>query len=207
MKKQIPTALLSFKSPTILSKALLLPILIVLIASKCLAQNAKEVPPDSIKYAGSLYEKVTAKPKYPRTIGYLSFIFPLEVLQGGKLTGNFAHHTTSIGFPVGVNVLYSEHFGFSYEFSPTIKASGGSSKVSNILFDPGTMFRFNHGFTIISRLAFETSGRYGFTPVFNQVYAHTKDVNYFVSLSLPNRFGNADPYSIGLSLQLGFTFN
>jgi hypothetical protein len=170
-------------------------------------QNVKEVPPDSIKYAGSLYQKVTDKPKYPRVVGYLSFILPLETLQNGTFTPNFDHHTTSIGFPVGVNVLYSDRFGFSYEFTPTVKASGGSSKMSNLLFDPGTMFRFDHGFTIITRLAFETSGRYGFTPVFNQVYARTKAVNYFVALSLPNRFGNADPYSIGLNLQIGFTFN
>ena len=185
---------------------LLLPIF-VFIETKALAQNVKEVPPDSIIYSGALYQKVSSKPKYPRVVGYLSFILPLETLQDGKLNGNFAHHITSIGFPVGVNVLYSDHFGFSYEFVPTIKASGGSSKTSNILFDPGTMFRFDHGFTIITRLAFETSGRYGFTPVFNQVYARTKAVNYFVALSLPNRFGNADPYSLGLNFQLGFTFN
>ena len=171
------------------------------------AQNAKEVPPDSIKYEGALYEKVAPKPKYPKVVGYLSFIFPLQTLQGGTLSPNFDHHTTSVGFPVGVNVLYSDRFGFSYEFTPTVKVSGGSSKMSSLLFDPGTMFRFEHGFTIITRLAFETSGRYGFTPVFNQVYARTKTVNYFVALSLPNRFGNADPYSIGLNLQMGFTFN
>jgi len=64
-----------------------------------------------------------------------------------------------------------------------------------------------HGFTFISRLAFKTSGRYGFTPVFNQVYAHTKDVNYFVALSTPARFGNSQPASIGLNLQIGFAFN
>jgi len=108
---------------------------------------------------------------------------------------------------VGVNVLYSDKFGFSYEFTPTIKAGGGTSKMSNLLFDPGTMFRFQHGFTFISRLAFETSGRYGFTPVFNQVYARSKDVNYFVALSTPVRFGNSAPSSIGLNFQVGFTFN
>jgi hypothetical protein len=69
------------------------------------------------------------------------------------------------------------------------------------------MFRFDHGFTIISRLAFETSGRYGFAPVFNQVYACTKDVNYFVPLSLLKRFGESEAATIGLNLQLGFTFN
>lgn len=171
------------------------------------AQNAREVPPDSIQYKGTLYQKADMKPKYPRAVGYVSFILPLETLQGGSFTPNFSHHATSIGFPVGVNVLYSDHFGFSYEFTPTIKAADGSSKVSNLLFDPGTMFRFEHGFTLITRLAFETSGRYGFTPVFNQVYARTKAVNYFVALSLPSRFGNAAPYSLGLNLQIGFTFN
>ncbi len=171
------------------------------------AQNVKEVPPDSIVYAGSLYRKVASKPKYPRAVGYLSFILPLETLQGGNFTPNFNHHTTSIGFPVGVNVLYSDRFGFSYELTPTIKASGGTSKVSNLLIDPGTMFRFDHGFTIITRLAFETEGRYGFTPVFNQIYARTKAVNYFVALSLPNRFGDNAAYSLGLNLQIGFIFN
>jgi hypothetical protein len=171
------------------------------------AQTVPKVSPDSIVYNGDLYQKVKAKSAYPRVVGYLSFILPLETLQSGAFTPNFDHHTTSIGFPVGVNVLYSKTFGFSYEFTPTIKASGGTSKMSNLLFDPGAMFRFDHGFTFISRLAFETSGRYGFTPVFNQVYAHTKDVNYFVALSLPARFGNNQAASVGLNLQLGFTFN
>jgi hypothetical protein len=171
------------------------------------AQTAKEVPPDSIQYRGTLYQKVKPKTTYPKVVGYLSFILPLETLQNGSLTPNFDHHTTAIGFPVGINVLYSDRFGFSYEFTPTIKAEDGNSKETSLLFDPGTMFRFDHGFTIITRAAFETSGRYGFTPVFNQVYARTKDVNYFVALSLPNRFGNNEAYSLGLNLQLGFIFN
>src|ERR1700748_3559861 len=178
-----------------------------LIATHVFGQNVKEVPPDSIKYQGSLYQKVTPKPQYPKVVGYLSFILPLETLQSGTFTPNFDHHTTSIGFPIGVNVLYSDRFGFSYEFTPTVKSGGGTSKVSNLLVDPGTMFRFDHGFTIITRLAFETAGRYGFTPVFNQVYARTKDVNYFIAFSLPARFGNSQPASIGLNLQIGFTFN
>ena len=69
------------------------------------------------------------------------------------------------------------------------------------------MFRFEHGLTIISRLAFETQGRYGFTPVINQIYARTKDINYFVALSLPARFGNDLPASVGLNFQIGFIFN
>lgn len=143
---------------------------------------------------------------YPKAVGYVSFIIPFVTITKTAATPNF-NGTTSIGFPVGVNVLYSDSFGFSYEFTPTIKWGAGTSKMSNLLFDPGTMFRFDHGFTIITRLAFETSGRYGFTPVFNQVYAHTKYVNYFVAVSTPARFGNSQLPSIGLNLQLGFTFN
>jgi hypothetical protein len=171
--------------------------------------QVKDVPPDSIEYQGSLYQKAKAKSAYPKVVGYVSFILPLETLtlSTGKFAPNFSDHTTTIGFPVGVNVLYSDKFGFSYEFTPNIKASGGSSKMNDILFDPGTMFRFEHGFTIISRLAFDTNGRYGFTPVFNQVYARTKDVNYFVALSLPTRFGNSEAASLGLNMQIGFTFN
>jgi hypothetical protein len=181
---------------------------LVLLAPKIVsAQKIQEVPPDSIKFLGSIYQKVTTKPTYPRAVGYLSFILPLETYSSGTFAPNFSNQTTSIGFPVGVNVLYSDKFGFSYEITPTVKTSGGSSKMSNLLFDPGTMFRFSHGFTIISRLAFETAGRYGFTPVFNQVYARTKDVNYFVALSLPARFGDSAPASLGLNLQIGFTFN
>lgn len=190
-----------------LQLTILLTLILFCVLPCVYGQNVKEVPPDSIKYEGSLYQKVSPKPAYPKVVGYLSFILPLETLQSGTFTPNFDHHTSSIGFPVGVNVIYSDSFGFSYEFTPTVKASGGTSKMSSLLFDPGTMFRFDHGFTIITRLAFETSGRYGFTPVFNQVYARTKAVNYFVALSLPNRFGNSDPYSIGLNLQIGFTFN
>jgi len=148
---------------------------------------------------------------YPNVKGYLSFIVPIVTINKDKTTPNFKESTT-IGFPVGVNVYYSDRFGFSFEFTPSIVAQKpskgpGSSKTSNLLIDPGTMFRFKHGFTIITRLAFETQGRYGFTPVFNKVYLHTKAVNYFIAGSLPVRFGNMLPASIGANVQFGFTFN
>jgi len=167
--------------------------------------NAQNAATDTAKKR-SYHDREAKATTYPKTVGYLSFIVPLATANRNAITPNF-RDGTSIGFPVGVNVLYSNRFGFSFEFTPTIKWSGGSSKTSNILFDPGTMFRFDHGFTIITRLAFETSGRYGFTPVFNQVYARTKDVNYFVAMSLPARFGNSQLPTLGLNLQFGFTFN
>lgn len=187
-----------------LTKSILSAIIIFsLVSNKAFAQQAKT---DSIKMNPAAAPSATAPKTYPRAVGYLSFIVPVVTLDKNATTWNF-NGTTKIGFPVGVNVLYSERFGFSYEFTPTITATKASSKMSNLLFDPGTMFRFDHGFTIISRLAFETSGRYGFTPVFNQVYARSKYVNYFVAGSLPARFGNGAPASIGFNVQFGFTFN
>ena len=146
---------------------------------------------------------------YPKTVGYFSLILPIVTLNKEKITNDFSNFKDgfAIGFPVGVNILYSERFGFSYEITPTIQTKAGSTKTSKILFDPGTMFRFQHGFTIITRLAFETSGRYGFTPVFNKIVSRTKAANYFLAASLPCRFGNSDLPSIGGSLQFGFIFN
>jgi len=178
-------------------------ILFTLLSDNVFAQQVKN---DSTKINPAAAPSVSAPKTYPRAVGYLSFIVPIVAIDKNATTFNF-NGTTRIGFPVGVNVLYSDHFGFSYEFTPTITATKTSSKMSNLLFDPGTMFRFDHGFTIITRLAFETSGRYGFTPVFNQVYARTKYVNYFIAGSLPARFGNGAPASIGLNVQFGFTFN
>jgi hypothetical protein len=132
-------------------------------------------------------------------------------INKNETTTEFENATT-IGFPVGVNIYYSEKFAFSFEITPSVQWSHPSngpatSKTSNLLFDPGPMFRFKHGFNIITRLAFETQGRYGFTPVFNKVYLQTKAVNYFVALSIPATFGNSQPASVGLNLQIGFTFN
>ena len=161
--------------------------------------------------AAPVSQNSTTSQPYPYVKGYLSFIIPVVTINKNETTPNFKE-TTTIGFPVGLNVYYSDKFAFSYEFTPSIVASKpsgkpGTSKTSNLLFDPGPMFRFKNNFTIIARLAFETAGRYGFTPVFNKVYLKTKAVNYFIAGSLPVRFGNSAPASVGVNVQFGFTFN
>jgi len=185
----------------------------LLIPSQSLAQSAGPGTGTNDEVTAVKHHKrKLPEPTYPKVVGYLSFIIPTGTLQNNKITYNFASNT-KIGFPVGVNVLYRENFGFSFEFTPTIKTKtlSGSSSMSNLLFDPGPMFRFKHGFTIIPRLAFETSGRYGFTPVFNEVYLRTKVVNYFIAMSLPVRWGEdsgvMETSSVGLNVQFGFIFN
>lgn len=143
---------------------------------------------------------------YPRAVAYLSISVPITRIDRNQSYPNF-EKTTALGFPVGVNILYSNSFGFSYQLTPVITAQKGISKVTNLVFDPGPMFRFKHGLTLITRMAFETQGRYGFTPVINKVYLRTKAVNCFVAATLPARFGNNALPSLGANLQLGFTFN
>lgn len=148
---------------------------------------------------------------YPQVKGYLSFIIPWVTTQGRVTTPEFKTATT-VGFPFGIMILYSPTFGFSFEVTPSLMyehqtAKSPASKTSNVLFDPGPMFRFKHGWTFIPRLAFETGGRYGVTPVLNKIVARTKALNYFVAVSAPMRAGNSEPTSIGGNLQIGFIFN
>jgi hypothetical protein len=173
-------------------------------AQRSIAQTAESPT------ATTLVSPITS-PVYPQAKAYLSFIIPWITINKNTTSTEFETATT-IGFPVGIVILYSKHFGFSYEITPSIVAQKsdnktGTSKTSNLLFDPGPVFRFSHGINLVARLAFETQGRYGFTPVFNKVYLKTRAVDYWFSLSTPVRFGNNLPSSIGGNLQIGFTFN
>lgn len=142
---------------------------------------------------------------YPRVSVYLSVSEPLGSLSKNGFADNFSNGST-ITFPAGVNLLKSDHFGISFEIAPAIRIEKGMSKTSSIVFHPGTMFRFSHGFTFITRAAFESNGRFGFTTVCNQVIARTPLCNYFIAAANPVRFGNGQAASIGLNLQLGAAF-
>jgi hypothetical protein len=118
---------------------------------------------------------------------------------------NFSNVFT-VAFPFGINILKSEHFGLSFEIAPAIRTENNNSKVSSVLFHPGAMFRFNHGFTFIGRLAFETNGRFGVTPVFNQVVKKGKNSNLYIAVPLPVRFGNDLPVAVTPRIQVGVSF-
>jgi hypothetical protein len=142
---------------------------------------------------------------YPRIVEYFSVVHPLVNQDADGTHWNFDGSYT-VGFPFGVNVLKSDKTGFSAEVTPFINSGSGSNKVSNILFHPGIMFRYKKGFTFLTRAAFETQGRYGFTLVFNKVIARSKMNNYFIAVPLPVRFGADKPASFGVAFQLGVTF-
>jgi hypothetical protein len=142
---------------------------------------------------------------YPRVTGYFSVVQPLTTWTSNGFASNFGN-VYVVGFPFGVNILKSDNFGVSFEVAPAIRTEKNISKVNTVLFHPGAMFRFKHGFTFIGRLAFETNGRFGVTPVFNQVIKKGKDASLFVSVPFPVRFGNDLPTSISTGLQLGVSF-
>lgn len=144
-------------------------------------------------------------PAYPRVMGYFSVVQPIGAWNKDGFTGNF-NNVYTIGFPFGMNILKSDKFGVSFEVAPSIRTENHIAKVNSVLFHPGAMFRFKKGFTFIGRMAFETSGRFGFTPVFNQVIKRGKDANLFLSVPVPFRFGNNVPSSVGTGLQIGVSF-
>jgi hypothetical protein len=142
---------------------------------------------------------------YPRVTGYFSILHPLGTWNKEGFHGNFGDVYT-VAFPFGMNILKSDKFGISLEMAPAIRTERNIAKVNSVLFHPGAMFRFKHGFTFIGRMAFETNGRFGVTPVFNQVIKKGKDASFFVSVPVPVRFGNELPFSVTTGLQLGVSF-
>jgi hypothetical protein len=150
-------------------------------------------------------QELPPAPVYPKTVAYVSIIHPIVTMDKDATTYNFTTAYT-IGFPIGINLLKSDNIGFSFEIAPFIKSDKHSNKVSNILFHPGIMFRCKHGFTFVTRAAFETSGRYGVTPVFNKIVCRRPNSSYFLAASLPVRFGNDKTASIGGSFQIGINF-
>ncbi|MDP1744671.1 MAG: hypothetical protein Q8L90_03785 [Bacteroidota bacterium] len=142
---------------------------------------------------------------YPKTVGYISIVHPLVTFDESGTTTNFTDSYT-VGFPTGIHIVKNDKFGFSLEIVPFIKSNSGSDKVSNVLIHPGFMFRLPKSWIIYTRMAFETSGRYGITPSISKVLYKGKKSNVFASVPLPLRFGNNKPVSAGVSFQFGISF-
>ncbi|HEX9503437.1 MAG TPA: hypothetical protein VF974_03920 [Patescibacteria group bacterium] len=144
-------------------------------------------------------------PTYPSVAGFFAVFVPIVIVSNGTSTTNFSN-TSMIAFPFGFNLLKSNRWGYSMEMVPFIFAQKGSSRLQFVLFHPGFMFRFDHGFTFIPRLAFQTDGRYGFTPVFSKIILRAKDYQVYISLSEGARFGNNLPAAFITSGQVGISF-
>jgi len=156
-----------------------------ILSSKLYAQNEAEV-----------------FPKIKATVG---IVHPLVTFTSEETTTNFKDHYV-VGMPIAINIWKNKTIGFSFEIVPTITSDKEISKVNNVLIHPGILVRLKNDFTFAGRMAFETSGRYGFTPVLSKAIGIHEDYNYYISVPLPVRFGNDKPASLTLGLQFGISF-
>lgn len=158
--------------------------------------------------SGLLSSKLTAQNQpevYPKIKGYVGILHPLATFTAKETTLNFADYYI-VGMPIGINIWKNKTIGFSFEIVPTVKSDKEISKVNNVLIHPGILVRLKHEFTFAGRIAFETSGRYGFTPVLSKAIGVHKDYNYFIAVPVPVRFGNNKSISATVGLQFGIAF-
>ena len=142
---------------------------------------------------------------YPKIAGYVGILHPLVIFSKNETTTNFKDYYL-VGLPTGINIWKSDKIGFSAEFVPFVKADSTGSKMNNFLFHPGILVALGKGWTFAGRAAFETSGRYGFTPVINKIVKKNKNSGYFVAVPLPFRFGNNHDATFAIAFQFGITF-
>jgi len=136
---------------------------------------------------------------------YIGIVHPIVSYSAGNFSTNFKN-SYIVGMPTGINVLKSGHLGFSLEMVPYIKVENGVSKMSNFLFHPGVLFPLSKEFTFIARAAFETSGRYGFTPVLSKIITRGRAGRLFLAIPVPVRFGNEHSASVSAAFQFGYIF-
>ena len=152
-------------------------------------------------FCSSVFSQTT----YPKITGYFGVMHPLVSINKDETTVNFRDYY-AVGFPTGINIWKSEKIGFSFEIVPNIKDDQDTSKVTNILFHPGVLVALGHGYNFAGRLAFESNGRYGVTPVFNKTIKKNANSSYYVALPLPVRFGNDHPATFTAGFQFGIAF-
>lgn len=158
-----------------------------------------------MKLMNPVFSQQPASPVYPRVLTYMSIAHPIFTAFRDHTVFNFKESYT-VGFPTGINILRSDHFGFSFEVIPFIKSESGVAKVSNLAIQPGLMTRFKNRWAVATRMAFETIGRFGMNIVPSKTILLTKPNNLFIAMPIPIRFGNGIGSSIGLTFQVGMTF-
>lgn len=142
---------------------------------------------------------------YPKITGYFGIMHPIVSISRDETNVNFRDYY-AVGFPTGINIWKNEKIGFSFEIVPNIKDDQGTSKVTNLLFHPGILVALGKGYAFAGRAAFETSGRYGITPVFNKTIIKSNNCSYYVAVPLPVRFGNDHPATFTVGFQFGIAF-
>lgn len=156
-------------------------------------------------FSSSVYGQTQPTQAYPKITGYAGLLHPIVTFSSNGTETNFKKYYAG-GLPVGINIWKSPTIGFSAEFVPTVRAENGTSKMANFTFHPGVLVALGKGWTFAGRAAFETSGRYGLTPVLNKIVIKGKTSSLFTAIPLPLRFGNDKPNSFGIGFQFGIAF-
>jgi hypothetical protein len=146
-----------------------------------------------------------AQSNFTKITGYIGILHPLVTISSEGTVVNFKNNYT-VGIPFGINFWKTNTKAFAVEIIPNIKYENGVAKMYNVLFHPGIMFDIGKGYKFTARAAFETAGRYGFTPILTKTIYKAKNNSYYIALGLPARFGNDKPGSIGSALQIGTAF-
>lgn len=142
---------------------------------------------------------------FPEIKGYAGLVHPLYTWSSDGNQPNFRDYYL-VGNPWGINIWKSKKVGVTFEFTPFVKTDSKTSKLSNFLFHPGILYRLGHDFTFVGRVAYETSGRFGVTPIINKVFWRGEDTNLFAAILLPTRFGNDHAASVTVAFQFGIGF-
>ncbi|RZS95691.1 hypothetical protein [Cecembia calidifontis] len=137
-----------------------------------------------------------------KTGGYISVVSNIFFLSDEEQS---VFPMNTVGFPTGINFSLSERVAFSVEFVPTIDFSDGP-KVKAFLFHPGVIYNLDKNHGIAGRIAFESNGQIGFTPVFGKTIHRFSNSNLSVSVPFPIRFGNDLPTNVSMGLQIGWGF-
>lgn len=138
-------------------------------------------------------------------VTFFGILHPVATITSPETHYNFKDYYV-VAFPVGINFWTSHKRGFSFEMVPAIKTENGLSKTSNITFHPGFLGRINTNTTYSIRAGFETSGRYGITPILTKILARQNGLSYFASATFPVRTGNNLPLSLAPGILLGIAF-
>jgi len=155
---------------------------------------------------GSTFAQVTTPlHSYPKITGYVGILHPIATFSSAGTDLNFNGHYV-VGMPTGINIWKSAKIGFSAEFVPLVRVENGISKMSNFMFHPGILMALGKGWIFAGRAAFETSGRYGLTPVLNKTLIKGKSSSMFAALPMPVRFGNERPATFSIGFQFGIAF-
>ena len=128
----------------------------------------------------------------------------------GGIGQNGISSTTLLGFPVGLSVQKSEKLAFDMEIIPVFR----QQKLDMFLFQSGVLYSLSPNYAMGGKLAFESTGFYGFTPSIRRNFGLAKQ-HFFVEMLFPTRFGttanSSDSEQVkwqytALAFQLGINF-